>query len=129
MTNPMTGPNDFVTILADLDDGNIANHLTEQLRRITLAVLETKKSGAVTLKIDVKNEGRVLVLKASVSAKVPQPDTESTMFFADKDGYLRKDDPAQVPLKGVPQKAPAPLRSIEKPAPAAGAPTPSAQQG
>lgn len=118
----MSPPNDFISILADLDDGNVVNNLTEQLRRITLGVLDTKKSGSVTLKVDVRNEGRTLVVKASVSAKVPQPETESTTFFADDKGYLSKDNPKQQPLKGMPAKdpVPLPLRSIDNKSKAAG---------
>jgi hypothetical protein len=109
----MSAPNDFVSILADLDEGNVSNHLTEQLRRVTLAVLDTGKDGDVTLKIKVTKEARMLLLKALVTMKVPQADTEATLFFADKQGYLQKDDPLQVPLKGVTPKSPTPLRSVE----------------
>lgn len=111
----MSTPNDFVSILTDLDDGNVVYNLTEQLRRITLAVLDTKKQGALTLKIDLWNEGRILIVKSTVTAKVPQPATESTSFYADEKGYLRKDDPLQVPLRGVSTAPPAPLRTVSKP--------------
>jgi hypothetical protein len=111
----MSTPNDFVTILAQLDDGNVAAHLTEQLRRLTIGVLDTGKKGSLTLRINVDAEGRMLVLKSKIDAKVPQADTDASMFFADKEGFLRKDDPQQVPLRGVPTKPPTPLRSIDKP--------------
>lgn len=116
----MSTPNDFVTILAQLDEGNVSAQLTEQMRRLTLGVLDTRKKGSLTLRIDVDAEGRMLVLKSKINVKVPQGDTEASMFFADKEGFLRKDDPLQVPLKGVPTKAPAQLRSVT-PAPAASA--------
>lgn len=105
-------PNDFITILSLLDDGNVHANLTEQLRRTVGAVLDTGKNGRVTLTLSIEKEGKVLLLSGKVSVKTPQAATEPSMFYADKHGYLQREDPQQVPLRGVAMPTAAPLRQV-----------------
>jgi hypothetical protein len=110
-TQPAT--RDFQDILTDLDEGRVHSHLTEHLRRVVSAVMETGKVGALTLKVNVRRENRMAVVAAAITTKIPQPPTESTVFFTTVDGDLRREDPLQPVLKNLEVRPPTPLRSID----------------
>lgn len=102
---------DFQDILTDLDDGAVHERLTAKLRDVVNAVREAKLSGSLTLKITITPEGRQFIVNPKITANIPTAKTGITMFFADEDGDLRKDDPKQVPLKHV-NARPGELRTV-----------------
>jgi hypothetical protein len=101
----------FVDIIGDLDDGRVVEEMTHQLREVVRAVRTSQKKGSVTLKIDIELDGRQFVVNASVKPTIPTPAAGMTIFFANDDGELRKDDPKQIPLKNLDRK-PEPLRTV-----------------
>lgn len=88
----------FTDVLRDIRKGAVVEAASEQLAEVVRAVLDTNKSGEMTLKLSVKLNGRsdnAVIMSAKLSAKVPQPDLPDALFFADLDGDLLRDDPTQ----------------------------------
>ena len=112
---------EFIDILTDLDDGNVNIQLTKLLPEVVRAVMETQKSGSLTLTLNVKPEKRMAVVKADIKTKIPAPANEATIFFTTEEGDLRRDDPRQQVLRNV-LATPAPERAY-KAVPAAEKPT------
>lgn len=102
---------EFIDILTDLDDGEVNIMLSKELPRVVAAVMETGRAGSLTLKIDIKREKRMAIVKASVSTKIPAPDSESSIFYTTEDGDLCREDPRQLALRDIPANPPVPLRS------------------
>lgn len=102
---------DFIEIIADLDDGRVVEEMTRQLREVVRAARSSQKKGSLVLKIDIEPDGRQFIVNAQVKPTIPTPTPGMTMFFANDDGDLRKDDPKQVPLKHVGAK-PEALRTV-----------------
>jgi hypothetical protein len=102
----------FTSVLGQLDDGKVAEELTRQLREVVRACEASKQNGAINLKLTIKPEGRQFIIDSKITPTVPAVKPELSMFFADEDGSLRKDDPKQVPLRHVDVKPSGPLRSV-----------------
>lgn len=92
---------DFKDVLSDLDEGEVVNQLTSLLPKVTLAVMETGKAGAITLTLKIVKQGGMAVVSADVKTKTPAPALDATMFFTEKDGTLCRHDPRQPELKGL----------------------------
>ena len=100
----------FATTLQEIGGGKLAARLAAQLVELTAAVKATGKKGAITLKIEVaplkKAAANTLVVSGSSTAKVPEGEdaNPTSVFFADDDGNLSRDDPQQpqLPLRGLP---------------------------
>lgn len=105
---------EFLDVLTDLDDGKVHAQLTRMLPELVKAVMDTGKSGSLSLTIKVKRENRMLLVTSDVKTKLPQPATESTLFYATEEGVLRRDDPKQPALRHVPMNPPAVVKSITK---------------
>lgn len=105
---------EFIEILSELDDGEVTRQLTDELPRMIAAVMATGKAGALTLKIAAKRDGGMAVIKASTTTKIPQAETNSTMFFSDTEGGLHREDPRQLTLRHVEVTPPA-LRAVKEP--------------
>lgn len=105
---------DFQDILTDLDEGHVHEELTRVLRDVVVGVRDAQQTGEVTLKLKIVPEGRQFIVNAAVTSKIPTRKPGITMFFADENGELRKDDPKQIPLKHVAEKPGARvLREVE----------------
>lgn len=108
---------DVTDVLHELDSGTVHQQLDDMLHEVVRAVQDTKKAGSVSLKIDVKlNErGTMLVVKGTVSSKIPRTAAESTLFFGTEHGDLSRDDPKQMNLRNI--TAPTqPDRTVREPA-------------
>lgn len=101
----------FAAILQELAGGKVHARLTEQLATLTASVTATGKKGTLTLAFEVKplKAGQAqspLQVTAKSVLKAPEGDDAApvTVFFADSDGNLRRDDPnqPQLPLRGLP---------------------------
>ncbi len=78
----------FADWLAIQRKGSLAKELAEALAEVNLAVLETGKSGKVTLTISVKATGDDVSVTMTdvVTKKVPEHDRGQSVFFVDVDG-------------------------------------------
>jgi hypothetical protein len=86
--------------------------LTDGLAALAEAVMDTGKSGSLTLQIKVgkasKNGGHQMIVSDVVVVKAPTPArTESIFFFDEKTCSLTRQDPLQpqLPLQEVPKPA------------------------
>lgn len=84
---------DFMVILAQLDKGRTQLEATKALHEVTeAAMLHEKKGGKVTLSITVNPlESGAVQLIADVNSK-PVKDPAGTIFFADGEGHLSRDN-------------------------------------
>lgn len=67
-----------------------------QLQALVKACSDTGKKGTLTIKLTVgAAEDSTVVLSDDISSKIPKPTTSSTVFYADEDGALFREDPKQ----------------------------------
>lgn len=88
----------FTDILRDIRRGRVVDALTEELAEVVRAVKDTDKAGSLTLKLDIKPQGKdgeQVVLSAKISKSVPMAPLPDAIFFADIEGDLLRDDPNQ----------------------------------
>jgi hypothetical protein len=109
--------NAFANNLASLREGQTLNELSEALVKLTQRVRQTGKSGAMVFTLKVipasKGAGNALMFTGKVATKLPEFETESTIFFVDDDYSLHREDPRQkkLDLKEVPKAPPAELKT------------------
>lgn len=91
---------------------NGATHaeLTDALAEVARSVMETGRTGSVTLKIQIgkatKKGGHQMVVSDDVIVKAPRPERDESIFFFDEsNGALTRTDPQQpqLPLQEVPK--------------------------
>lgn len=99
----------FADWLAIQRKGSLAKELADALAEVNRAVLETGKSGAVTLTISVKATGDDVSVTMTdvVKRKVPEADRGQSIFFVDEEGNPHRSqqvmevDPANQPKLAV----------------------------
>ncbi len=93
--------------LGELQNGQFLGEATEEIYNVIAAVMETRKAGSLTIKLDFKPTGRdVVSVAATFSSKKPEEGRPETTFFVAADGSLQRKDPKQQDL---------PLREVEMP--------------
>jgi hypothetical protein len=74
----------------------------EVLRELVAAVANTGKKGSMTLKIDVTPEKQfgmsAVVVSDEITAKLPTPEKDSSLFFIDGQYDLVRHDPRQMSI-------------------------------
>lgn len=99
----------FTDILRELGAGETLDDLTARLAEVVEAVMDTRKSGAITISLTIKPNGDSGVIVAeSIKSKVPEKARGDTVFFATSGGSLVRQDPRQkdLPLHSVPGTKP-----------------------
>lgn len=85
--------------------------LSVALKNVTASVQETGKAGTVTLTLSIKPASRgavgTLVLETKVKAKCPEAEAPASIFYADDDFNLVREDPKQIVME---------LRTVAAPA-------------
>jgi hypothetical protein len=97
----MSKPRPFADWLAEHRDGRTLQELTEGLATVVSSVLDTGKSGTITLSIKVSKLGRgtsMVQVSDAVKVKAPTPDRDSSVFFSNDAGGLTRNDPYQPSL-------------------------------
>lgn len=95
----------FADWLAIQRKGTLASELAEGMADLNRAVLETGKSGTITLTIKVKPTGDEVSVTVSdeVKVKLPEHDRGQSIFFVDEDGNPHRSqqvlDEAVAPLR------------------------------
>lgn len=99
----------FAKTLAELAGGKVHTRLSEQLHALTAAVTDTGKKGTLTLQLTLEplKKGQTDTLQLTAVTKLVAPEGDAsrpvTVFFADREGNLTRNDPNQLAL---------PLRSV-----------------
>lgn len=93
--------NNFVAVLNQLRRGAAVVDASEGLAEVVKAVRKTGKKGKLTITITVVplNKGAAVDIVDEVNTKLPKPNMGSSLFFADDDGALMRNDPRQGELK------------------------------
>ncbi len=92
----------FVDTLNTIRVGELHDELTTELNALVAAVCATGRKGELTLKLSLKPTGRGQIeIVDEVKTKVPALPHGSTIFFATPENNLQREDPRQMPLKGL----------------------------
>jgi hypothetical protein len=94
----------FADVLRDLAGGSTYEELGTRLTEVVQAVMETRKSGTLTIALKIKPNGESsVIITDEIKSKVPEGTRGETLFFATAGGTLVRDDPRQekLPLRAV----------------------------
>lgn len=107
-----------MSVLTEHRGGQVVTDLSAAIRKVTDAVQRTGKSGSVVMKIKVataQNAAGTLVISDEIDARAPKETPRGSIFYADDNNNLVRNDPnqADLPLKIVESPAqPATLKTI-----------------
>lgn len=110
----------FLNIIQQHKAGAAISDLSAALKQVTSAVQLTGKTGKVTLEMTVtpatKGDPGTLVFLTKVKAKAPETEAPGSIFYADEDFNLVREDPkqARLPLKELETPVTAPLREVSE---------------
>lgn len=89
-------------VMGQIRGGYALSQAGKKLEEVVAAVRATNKPGEVTFTIKVtpdKTDERVVLMKPSVKAKVPEKDYSTGIMFIGPNGKLTVEDPAQLELQ------------------------------
>lgn len=113
--NDDRGHKPFAAWLQEQQSGRTHDELTDALAALAAAVKETGKKGVLTLSITVapfdKGNGAALTVTDVVKVSLPQHDRRKSIFYADDDGNLTRDDPMQPTFEGLREVPAAPTHT------------------
>jgi hypothetical protein len=96
---------DFCEFVTDLDHGQVFQQLNEDLQRVVDGVELHDGKGELSIKITLEKKGQRIVASARIASKVPREPVADTLFFAAPGGGLCREDPRQLKLKRLADKA------------------------
>lgn len=88
----------FADILREIRRGDLHDELGYAMQELVAACQETGKKGVLTLKLTVEPDGYVLVIADDYDGKPPKPARASSIFYADDNANLVRNDPRQQSL-------------------------------
>ncbi len=90
----------FADVLMEMSRGSSHRELSLALRNLVEAVEETGKKGSVTYRLTVTRmkDGRTLAVSDEIAVKLPEHDRPGSIFWADDEHNLTRNDPTQQPL-------------------------------
>lgn len=94
----------FCDFLRETAKGATHEEMSEALRDLVGRVTDTGKKGTLTLVITIapmKGDDSVLVVSDEIKLKLPEHDRSASLFYADADGNLTRDDPSQLTFEGI----------------------------
>lgn len=89
---------EFAATLLNISKGLAHDKASALLTQAVAAVKEQGKAAELVMKVriePVKNNSRVVQITAATAAKIPQAPIAPTIFFADDEGGLHRNDPEQ----------------------------------
>lgn len=88
----------FLQTLASLGGGAVVERLNDKMKNLVKLCERTHQSGEMILKIKFKpsKNGNVMSIVSNVQVKEPTGEPIEGFLFADIDGNLSKDDPADL---------------------------------
>lgn len=93
----------FSDTLRKLRRGRTHSELSRELQDLVQAVTTTGRQGTLTLTLKVSRSKAtgMVEIDDTVKVKLPEPQRDASMFFADDDGNLHRSDPNQDELPGI----------------------------
>ena len=95
-------PEEFAAVLMQHAKGRANDEATKVFAEAVEAVKRTGKKATVTVKFDIipmKNNDTAVRLEDKVTSTIPEA-VRSSIWFADDDGKLHRNDPTQIPMWG-----------------------------
>ena len=96
---------DFVSVLMEMRDGEVALDVNRKFQELLNSVFETGEKGKLTLMIAVKPSkvamgGAVIEVETNHDCKLQKPELSvgRSLFFVTKEGTLSRDNPAQIAM-------------------------------
>jgi hypothetical protein len=103
LTAPVTPPPDLIKFsewLASFNGGALDDDMSIEIDKLVQDVLLQGKTGTLTLKLSVKDEGGGVIVEADVTAKPPKT-PRAAFFFRDENRKgLSRHDPQQPKMPG-----------------------------
>jgi hypothetical protein len=92
----------FADVLTSLRRGKTHREASDLMQQLVTAVRDTHRGGTmvITLKVGRHKSGRIEI-DDTVKIKLPEPERDASIYFADEDGNLSKDDPQQQEIPGI----------------------------
>lgn len=108
MSNDDTQVVPFAAVVQQIERGHLADELSYGLQQVVAAVMETHRGGTITLtlKITKSKIHNAIEIDPVVLIKPPKFDRGTSMFFADSESNLTRNDPDQGELFGGPTAVP-----------------------
>jgi hypothetical protein len=89
----------FADVLNSLRRGKTHREASSLLQELVTAVRDTGRQGTLTMKLKVsRNKAGMIEIDDLITTAPPKPDRDSSLYFADDEGNLSKDDPRQMSL-------------------------------
>lgn len=106
----------FADWLRDQSRGASHDELSDALNQLVATCIETGKPGTLqyTVKVDPKAAAPALVVTDAIKLRLPEYDRDGSIFWADKHGNLRRENPAQMSFDSLREVAPVEVKD-EKP--------------
>lgn len=110
----------FLSIIEAHKNGKAITEISRALKTLTSAVQLTGKGGTVNLAMKIMPASRgdcgTLVFLPKVKATIPEAETPGSIFYADDDFNLVRDDPNQtrLDLKTAEEAPSKPLKELSK---------------
>ena len=110
--------NAFEKTLREINEGKSVSDLSEALTNLVAAVRLTGRPGklkyTLTVKPASKGETVTLMLADEIDVKTPKSERLTSVFFADQDNVLLRNDPRQkeFELRTVKNEEEAPLKQV-----------------
>ncbi len=108
----------FLSVLENHRGGDFVSDISGAIKQVIAAVQLTGKGGAVTLKMNLKpaTVGNAIVFEPIVKTSIPETKPAGSIFYADEDFNLVREDPMQKKLnlrEVEPSQGASPLREVE----------------
>jgi hypothetical protein len=101
----------FADFLREQSKGTTHDELSIALHDLVQRVRDTGKKGFVTLTVGVelmKGSDKAVFVSDAIKLKLPEHDRETSLFFADRDGNLVRNDPDQLSFESLREVPPPP---------------------
>jgi hypothetical protein len=92
----------FADIFNSLRRGKTHREAGNLLQELVREVQATGRQGSMTIRLKVsRNKSGMVEIDDTLTTVLPKPDRDSSLYFADDDGNLTKDDPRQPEIPGI----------------------------
>lgn len=89
---------DVLEVLKQIRAGDMVFELNQEMEKVVAGVRETGKGGTLALKISIapfKQGSTALNVQADITAKIPKPSQDVSIFFPTDRNTLVRNDPRQ----------------------------------
>ncbi len=100
--SPNQACNELIKFLVPLAEGAVVPDLVNEIHEVVKAVRDTGRAGDISLKLKIapcSGSERQVVVNAEINSKPPKSARPMSLYFADEEGALHRQDPLQMGLK------------------------------